>query len=124
MWCCLLCCTKMVLTFKSVDETLVCEKNKVPVVIWQYNMHPRAWLTDTSICWVIHLTDCISKWASGIHDTFGTYIKFFTGYHITNMCSTNYFILLAFPCDVDTNFTLISVQQATLKLQPVVEVLG
>ena len=70
----------------------------VPVVVWQHNMHPWAWLADVSLCWIIHLTDCIREWSSSIHDTLGSHVKFFTSYDITYMGSTHHLILFTFFC--------------------------
>ena len=70
----------------------------VPVVIWQYNMYPWAWLTDCRFCGVIHLSDCISKRPRGVHNTLGSHVEFFASYDITHVSATNDLLFVAFFC--------------------------
>ena len=70
----------------------------VPVVFWQYDVHPGTWLADIPLCWIVHLPYCVSKGSCGIHDALCSYIKFLASNHVTNVSPTNYFILFVFFC--------------------------
>ena len=70
----------------------------VPVVFWQYDVHPGAWLADIPLCWIVHLPYCVSKGSCGIHHALCSYIKFLASNHVTNVSPTNYFILFVFFC--------------------------
>ena len=70
----------------------------VPVVFWQYDVHPGAWLADIPLCWIVHLSYCVSEGSCGIHDALCSYIKFLASNHVTNVSPTNYFIIFAFFC--------------------------